>query len=69
MAFLDIHTPWRVRLPFAKWSKKLRIMAAPVPPVPKGISAKQARDIGLTPHDLEQLRFEWPSDGPHRPLI
>ncbi len=59
MAFIDTHTPWREWLPFADWFQKLRRHAAHAPPVPKD----------LTPHQLELLRFEWPSDGPQRPMI
>lgn len=69
MAFVDIHTPRRARLSFADWFQKLRRQAAPSPPFPKGLSAHIAQDIGLTAYQLEQLRFEWPSDGPQRPLI
>lgn len=69
MAFVEISTPWRDRRPFVKWLEKLRVHAAPAPPVPKGISDHLARDIGLSMADLERLRFEYPSDGPGRPLI
>ncbi len=69
MAFIEMTAPRRDRLPFAKWFKKLQVRAAPAPPFPKGISDHIAQDIGLTAHDLEMLRFHWPSDGPQRPSL
>ncbi len=69
MAFVEMSAPWRDRHLFVKWLKKLQIHTAPAPPFPKGISNHLARDIGLSAADLERLRFEYPSDGPNRPLI
>lgn len=69
MAFVEFSTPWRGQHSFVKWFKKLQVRAAPAPPFPKGISDHLARDIGLSAADLEALRFEYPSDGPARPLI
>lgn len=69
MAFYDLNTPRRARFPLAGFVTKLRRKVQPRPGFPKTLSDHLARDVGLTAHDLEKLRFEWPSDGPDRPLI
>lgn len=37
--------------------------------VPKTISDRLARDVGLSRADIERARFEWPSDSHDRPLL
>jgi len=37
--------------------------------IPKSISTKMARDIGMSPSDLARHRFVWPSQSKDRPLI
>ena len=37
--------------------------------IPKSISDHLARDMGMTPADLERHRFVWPSQSQDRPNI
>ena len=60
MPFLTI-APWRW-----DWSRFAKLPPAPdIRPTPH-ISDKIARDIGLSRHEIELLRHQWPSEDPHR---
>ena len=61
MAFLEINAPWRAWRPFPWVFKNSHKAEQRLDQVPKDISAHIAADIGLSEHDLEVLRHEWPS--------
>lgn len=65
MLQISKYAPWGAWLRFAK--------RAPNPhksfPRTLRLSARQARDIGLTDAEHERQNFTWPSDGPDRPLL
>ena len=65
MVQLSRYAPWGAWHPFAKTSPKSHKSF----PHALKITARQARDIGLTDAEHERLTFRWPSDGPDRPLL
>lgn len=69
MAFFDINAPRRAWRPFAGFFKISHVMPRRLDQVPKHISDHLARDIGLSEHDLELLRYQMPSQIPHRRAI
>ena len=66
MAMISHDAPLRDRPRFAKslrlWFQKL-IFAEPRPaPLPRTVSDRLARDIGVPTHELERLRLKLPSE-------
>lgn len=69
MAFITQDSPLGARSNFAKIMTLLRDFLAGNPRYPKNLSDAAARDIGLSAHDLELLRYELPSQSSDKPLI
>ena len=74
MANIEENAPRRAGISFAKIRQALAALKSMIlapsrrsPPTLEGISDHLARDIGLSPADLEELRHEWPSQTTHHP--
>ncbi len=60
MQLLSI-APWRW-----VWPRRAKFPPMPDISLTPHISDKIARDIGLSRHEIEVLRHQWPSESPHR---
>ena len=69
MSATYLNTRLRARSRFAFWKAIQRGLRHIIPSKAPHLSDHIARDIGPSESDLEKIRFEWPSDGPNRPMI
>ena len=76
MAIVDENTPRRDREGFAIIRRVfglvlggLDTLARPKPPGLGRLNDHLARDIGLSPAHLEELRHKWPSETTHHPRV
>lgn len=74
MAFLEETAPWRARKTRAKIVEVVRCIMKTVKRLPSGRAMRQphlsdhlARDIGLSPGEIELQRFELPSRTTYHP--
>lgn len=76
MAHIERHAPWRGGITFAK----IRQIGATLKHLLKALkqtgtigrprfSAHIARDIGLSPHEVELLHHRWPSEEARHPRL
>ncbi len=65
MAFFEMNALWRAWYPFADRTKNSHRPRRRVDRLPKDLTDKIAKDIGLTQHQLDVLRFEMPSQKPN----
>ena len=69
MAYIAECAPSRRPSPFVSFLANLRLSFTAKPQFPKDLSDHLARDVGLSAHDLEVLRYEHPSQSVRHPML
>ena len=69
MTTLSLNAPWRALMSVAKIFRVARGTSRCTYPLPRNLSDKMARDIGMSERDLEWHRFNWPSQSNKHPML